>query len=130
MKAIKIDVVNKTVTTVDVGPTLEELYEALQCEVITTVFFPEFFKDDMFVDDEALLKEPNEILGAFFTDLYPNQPIFSNGLVVGFDPETGERVDCKMTAEQVASTVRFLDEKETQEMFKIWSNIPPTIHIF
>lgn len=115
---------------IDVGLTLDDLYQALECDIITAVFLPGPTADHIYIDEEGLLKSPEQLAGAFWTDLYPQQPLFGHGLIVGFDPETGNRLDCTLTVEEVSKTVRFLDKEELEYYHEVLNNIPPTIITF
>ena len=128
MKAIKIDVTNKRVEELDGEFDFKEIQKLLECDVITAVFL----KDShiIYVDDESLLKELSEVPGAFWTKLYPSQPLFGHGLVVKVDGETGEHVECTLTVEEVSDSLNFLNEKEIVHHHELLKNIPPQVITF
>lgn len=128
MKAIRIDVVNKTIEKVEIDGKLQDLYDNLKCEVVTAVFslVPEV-RDDLYVDDEALIKDLKDIPGGFFADFYNTQPLFGHGLLVGHDPETGEMTDCRMTLKEARRRIKFLKPAQVKYFHDLMSNIPPTI---
>lgn len=95
MKAILIDVVNQTVTDVNVEGGLQGWYKLIGCNYVECAhYFNEH--DSIMVDEEGLFKQPE----AFFFVEGAHQPFAGNGLVVGVD-ENGETVDVNMTAEEL-----------------------------
>ena len=54
-KAILIDSTNKTITEVEKGEGIEDIYKYLNCSTFTVVGLDK--NVDCFVDDEGLLKE-------------------------------------------------------------------------
>lgn len=108
-KALLINVQNESVTEVEViqdskGSYLKSIYNHLGCDLLDIV---NIGKDDVYVDDEGLMKITQD---SKFFQLNPNwQPLAGNGLILGFDPETGESIDTTMTVEQVKEMVVFLD---------------------
>ncbi|NBW33871.1 MAG: hypothetical protein EBR30_02330 [Cytophagia bacterium] len=128
MKAIRIDVTNKCVEQVDVGPTLDDIYKQIDCRVITIVSSEDSeLACEIYVDDESLLKDPTTLPGAFWAEFFPSQPLFGHGLIVSVDHETGERIDCTLKAEQVSEKIRFLTEDEVTHYHYLLKNIPVTI---
>lgn len=128
MKAIRIDVTNKCVEQVDVGPTLDDIYKELNCRVITAVLSEDpSIVCEIYVDDEALLKTASALPGAFWADFFPAQPLFGHGLVVSINHETGDRIDCPLKPEQISDKIRFLNEDEVKYYHHLLKNIPATI---
>ena len=103
MKAIKIDVRNKTVSIIDLKKGFRNTQKELECELFTCIGLPK--NDALYIDDEGLLKE--EPIGAFMIGSYP-QPLSGHGLIIGTDEETGESQDCQSTLEEIKKSVRFI----------------------
>lgn len=129
MKAILIDVRNKCVQEVDVPDSLDDIYKVLECHIITCAYFNTDISESLYVDDEALLKRPDELPGAFRISLYPSQPLFGHGLVVNHNEE-GERIDVTLTVSQVAEMVTFLSEEELRMFHAVLSSTPPSFTFF
>jgi hypothetical protein len=114
MRAIKIDVVNKTITEIqiDKNNTLKEM-QAVVGGLITVACELENV-DALMVNDEGLFMFPD-----FFFFEGNCQPNAGNGILVGTDMD-GNTVDCKTSLEEVKAKVRFLDKagalKLAQEM--------------
>lgn len=116
INAIKIDVVKKDVYPVIMKRGLNDMYELLDCDIVT---MPVILKNDdgLYVDDEALLREPADQHGAFIFSDYPFQPLFGHGLIIGCD-DRGDQADALSNVEDIKSKVVFLDKeglKEEQE---------------
>lgn len=131
MKTIRIDVTNKCVEEIDIPDDLDALFGALQCSIITTVYPVDTdITDQIYVDDEALIKNVSELPGGFFIKMFPSQPLLGHGLVVAIDHETGERIDCKLTVQEVSDQVRFLSDDEVVHYYNILNEVPPIHYIF
>ena len=106
-KGILIDVKNRTITEVEVieneqGSQLESIYKHLGCSTFGIANIDE--KNDVYVDEEGLLfMDDNTIL--FQID--NGQPLVGNGLIMGYDDETGESVDTTLSVEEVTSRVKY-----------------------
>lgn len=115
MRAIFIDVRNRCVEEIDLEPGIEPIYKKLECEIFAAVYpqsEEEYPNTNLYVDDETLLKQVNFLPGAFFIDMFPAQPLFGHGLIVGYDYDLGTRIDCTLSVQEVADMIRFLDEDE------------------
>lgn len=131
MKTIRIDVTKKCVEEIDIDDELETLYESLQCRVITTVYpIDPLITDQIYVDDEALLKDVNDLPGGFFIKMFPSQPLLGHGLVIAIDKNTGERIDCKLTVQEVAEQVTFLTDEEVVHYYNTLNEVPPLYYTF
>jgi hypothetical protein len=85
--------------------------------------------DTLFVDDEGLFIDPSALLGAFYIDGFPSQPLFGHGLIVGIDDE-GETDEVLSTVEEIKKKVTFLnDESAEYELLRL-RDIPPTFLSF
>ncbi len=102
LHAIKIDVEKQQVYAVSIPNTLQDIYQAIDCQTIDFVRECTLRKEDLIVDDEALLQEPQplsfEINGRVLT---------GNALVVGVDLKEGETTDCLSSVEEIQAQVRF-----------------------
>lgn len=103
MKAILINVHNRTVTEVDIDDGLDSLYKMLNVRVV------EIARNDLlrgqdvlYVDEEGLLKD-----NLFFDIDGGYQSIAGNGLIVGTD-EDGNSCDAETPLEFVVEAVDFL----------------------
>ena len=80
------------------------MYRLIDCDYVDVVrryLQPFGSEDDLWVDDEALLKEKPVMFG--FT-LYPQNvadPIIGNALVLGVDPNEGECISHSLTPEAI-----------------------------
>lgn len=131
MKAIRIDAKRRCVEAVEIDdPQLNDLYEALNCSIIAAVYpqTEEPINEIIYVDDEALLKNVEDIPGAFFIDLFPAQPIFGHALIFGYNYDGGN-TDTNLTIEQVSDMVEFIDDDEL-ELYHKHYNKPPQIFSF
>lgn len=102
MKAIKIDVVNKSVYYVEITGN-ENLCDHIDCEVF---YCPHIFEnfDSMLSGDKWL--EPDNIYGCFILqDL--KYPIINNSLILGTNTEGDELGDVKLTIEDVSEMIVF-----------------------
>jgi hypothetical protein len=102
MKAFFIDVIRKTVAEISIGKGIEEIYKVMECRTFEVPYYAELKNfDSLYCDEEARLGEPS---GAF---TYKGNLIFNHGLVMGFDPKTGESEDAKSSLEDIAKLVTF-----------------------
>lgn len=125
IKAILINVVDKTVTEVELNHSdessngLAEIYKLLNCTCITAaeayIFTP--LEHALFVDDEGLLKDQPD--GAF--QIGSGQVLSGNGLIVGIDEE-GATISHNMIIEKFKEKVTFRDVADLPEpSFEIYS---------
>ena len=112
-RGILIDVTNKTITEVVVtenerGSQLSSIYEHVDCELVNVLNIGDH---DIYVDDEGLFKKPPSELKFFVWEDF-DQPIPGNGLIMGFDSNTGSSMNCELTIEYVKSKVKFLSYED------------------
>lgn len=127
--AIKIDVVNQEVypVTVQVG-NLDDIYNHLACDLFTCpMTFPN--TDVLYVDDEGLFVDPSALLGAFYIDGFPSQPLFGHGLIMGTDDE-GETDEVMSSVEEIKKKVTFLSDTTAEYELLKYRDIPPTFLTF
>ena len=108
IKGLLICPSERTITEVDVeegdSSFLHAMYRLIDCDYVDVVrryLQPFGSEDDLWVDDEALLKEKPVMFG--FT-LYPQNvadPIIGNALVLGVDPNEGECISHSLTPEAI-----------------------------
>ena len=127
--AIKIDVVKQEVYPVQISTkNIYDIYNQLACDIFTCPMTLDN-NDTLFVDDEGLFIDPSALLGAFYMDGYPSQPLFGHGLIVGIDDE-GETDEVLSTVEEIKKKVTFLnDESAEYELLRL-RDIPPTFLSF
>jgi hypothetical protein len=106
-KGILIDVKNRTITEVEVienaqGSQLESIYKHLGCSTFEVVNIDE--QNDVYVDEEGLLFMDDNTM---FFQMDNGQPLAGNGLIMGYDDETGDSVDTTLSVEEVTSRVKF-----------------------
>lgn len=111
MKAILIDVTNRSVTEVQIGDDWREISRTIGCDMFTTVRLTD--TETLFVDDEGLFTDKD----FFHLNGYP-QPLAGNGLILGTSL-SGESVDTKLFADVVASHISFSSKKESHVEPKI-----------
>ena len=115
-KGILIDVHNRTITEVEVtkdtnGSELQSMYNHIKCEMVECVSFNE--KNDVWVNEEGLLNlTPFSIF--FKIEGYPDF-LCGNGLILGYDDETGDSSDTTLTIDDVKSKVTFHTLNEVED---------------
>lgn len=112
MKAILIDVNNKTITEVEVtsnheGSQLDSIYKHVGCDMVEVVNIGE---NDIYVDEEGLLKFTPST-NFFMWKGYP-QPLAGNGLIMGYDESTGNSIGVTLSVDEVKNNVSFLTHRD------------------
>jgi len=125
MKAIKIDVIDRSVYLVDIDDTLESIYSNLDCELFTC---PTMLKnlDVLYVDDEGLYNNDGESYKGCFVFNNSPQPYYGHGLVTGTTDE-GETADILSSVQDIERAVTFLDDVEGKHILEELKNIKPYI---
>ena len=101
IKGILIDVYNKKVEEIEFENTLSKYYEIIKCDLVTTTPFD--VNDDLIVDDEGLLKNPDRFFS--FNDM--REPQYAgNGIIVGFN-DKGEWISHSVNLKAVQKSVVF-----------------------
>lgn len=106
MKAIKIDVVKKSVELIDLQDGLQPIYDAIgnQCTAFECpVTFPN--GDILYTDENGYINDLPQIGGFSYPDW--QTPITGNGIILGVNHKNGESQNCITTVEQVKSVIRF-----------------------
>lgn len=126
MKVLKIDVVAKTVTEIELEKGIKNIYAAIGngCNLFCVPV--EFDNGDcLFADDEALLQENVE--GAFIMEGW-SFPIVGNALVIGTNYE-GDSTDAKTTID-LFSKITFLDKDAAEQRKQDVFNSPKIVTFF
>lgn len=108
MKAILINASNRTVTEVEYDGNFRNLQKLIGCDCFTLApLNSENAADDvsLFVDDEGLLKAPEEFFHIAGVTLYP---LAGNGVILGVDYE-GNSVDSPVDVADIESRIVFLN---------------------
>ena len=108
MKAILIDPLDQSVSEVDYNGDYKELYNLLNCRTFDCVRIND--TNDMYVDDEGLLKNPNR----YFK--YGQQTLAGMGLILAHNEE-GESVGTTLSSAEVFEKVEFLPEGHVEEPY-------------
>ncbi len=83
---------------------LPSIYGHLKCSTFEVVQYNE--ENDVYVDEEGLMYM-NDDTKFFKLGNYP-QPLAGNGLIMGFDDETGDNGDTKLSIEEIKNQVKFM----------------------
>lgn len=127
MKVLKIDVVAKTVTEIELGKGIKNIYAAIGngCNLFCVPV--EFDNgDSIYADDEALLQENVE--GAFIMEGW-DYPIVGNALIIGVNEE-GDSSDCKTSLDDLFSKITFLDKDAAEQRKQDVFNSPKIVTFF
>ncbi len=108
MRGILINSSERTVSEIEYDGNWRTIGPTIGCDLFTVVSgLPE--GDDLFVDDEGLLRA-NEKTTFFRLPWYPT-PLAGSGLILGFDSETGDTVEAKSSLEDYKSRVSFMSSQ-------------------
>jgi len=102
MKAILIDPFNTSFHIIEIGDTLQDIYDAIDCNTFDIGVF--HGSTDIYIDDEGLLKESNRYFKTWKGNIYAGK-----GLLLDTDDE-GNSTDVSVGILQVQSSIRFLPE--------------------
>ena len=105
MKALLIDPRTQTVTPLEINDW-RDIAPALECDLFDVVQIRP--NVSVYVDDEGLYKDDQ----CFFQLIHYPQPLAGRGLVLGFDPETGDSTDCPVTADQILNHLFWMEPLE------------------
>ena len=114
-KGILINPTNETISEclIDTTKGLEDYYKHLECGTFDIAHIGD--GHDVYIDDEGLLNIDHDT--RFFSIEGYYQPLAGNGIVMGFDNETGDSIDCTLTIDEVKARVKFHTLAEVQRMF-------------
>jgi len=107
-KGILINAEDRTITEVEVNDNIAELIgvRTFACVDITET-------ETAFVDEEGLLNSPQH----FITLEGYHDPLAGNALILGFEYETAESVDTRLSLAEVKRLVKFHSRKEIVAMY-------------
>ena len=108
MKAILINPFDETIKEVVYSGNYHEIYYLTDCTTFDVVRLSE--TDDMYIDDEGLLKSSNR----YFT-IFDNN-FAGKALLLGHDQE-GETTDTTFTVEQIEKSISFLPEGHREQPY-------------
>lgn len=109
MRAIFIDSENETLENVELGDDPSEITSLLKCDLFDVVRVTA--EDDLFVDDEGLLKVAEDT--KFFT-VRGGTPFAGNGLILGHT-ESGDSAPTKLNLYMLGQSTEFLSLNEMKE---------------
>ena len=122
VKALKINAANKTIVEVEKGEGIQDIYKHVGCQSFEVV--PIGYPDEVasiYVDEEALCKEAyidedgvKHGMHGFHVENWPHL-VIGNGLVMGFDPETGDSGDCPLSIEELQKVITFVEFDRPQD---------------
>jgi hypothetical protein len=103
VRAILIDAKARTITESEIpdGATLDAMQSAVGGSIETAFEFPNH--DTVFVNEEGLLGPMPD----WFEVKGGHQPFVGNGIVCGFDPDSGDTIAAKSTIEEIRAAVTF-----------------------
>ena len=113
IKAILIDSQKETFTEVKITDW-RDISPLIGCRNFDCVNLMDMDTHTLYVDDEGMfdLDESSKFMvvkGAY-------QPFAGNGLILGFDIDSGDSLDCTMTIEDVERMVSFANINQVREM--------------
>ena len=111
-KAILVDSATKTITEVEVGSGIQDIYKHLNCDTFDIMRLGGGV--DMYLDDEGLLKNSwidkdgtkHNMVGIQLRGV--GQVVMGNGLIMGHNEE-GDSVDSPVSVAQVEAVVTFVE---------------------
>jgi len=109
MRAIKINVIGKTVTEIQMQDGFKSICKQLDAGGYESIRLTP--NDYLWVDDEGLLKE--KPIGAFKIEGYP-QALSGHGVIFGVDAG-GNSMDTKLNVDLIRQYVTFVDSEELPE---------------
>lgn len=112
-KAILIDVDTKEIKEVTIEDGIDAIYKQLKCDTFDVIRLDN--KNDIYVDDNGVLSITPDT--KFFKHEDYHQPIAGNGLVMGFDFESGDSVDTTITVKNLKSKITFMTLHEVQTLY-------------
>ena len=106
MKAIQINSTKRTITAIEVSG-LESMQAVVggDIEVATEIKHNDKW-NTFYCNEEGLSLNVRD----WFIVQDAHQPFKGNGLIVGFDPDSGESIDTNLTVEDVKKVVKFADD--------------------
>lgn len=107
MKAILINPFDETITEVEYSGDFKQIYKLIDCSTFDVVMLCD--SDDLFVDDEGLLKD-----NRYFS--WSGRNFAGKGLILGHDDE-GESIATTYDLQEVIDRVEWLPEGHREEPY-------------
>ena len=113
-KGILINPKAETITEcfIDTIKGLDDYYSQLECQTFDIAHIGN--GHDVYIDDEGLLSIQHDT--KFFSIEGYHQPLAGNGIVMGFEAETGNTIDCTLTLDEIKARVKFHTLNEVRQM--------------
>ena len=108
MRVILINPYNQTIKEAVYGGDYREIYDLIGCRTFDIVSLSD--ADDLYVDDEGLLKDDNR----YFS--WSGRNFAGAGLILGHDDE-GETIETTYDLQEVVDRVEFLPEGHKEEPY-------------
>lgn len=117
MKAILIDVKSKCLEEIEVGNTLQDVYDIVDCSYMDLIK-PENLKENnaFLCDATAEFESVDNLKGGFKSDFFSDNIIFGNALVIGIN-ENGTRCDCDVSVVELLDHIQFCNDEEVKEEY-------------
>tara|TARA_R110002012_G_scaffold294538_2_gene490737 strand:+ start:1459 stop:1830 length:372 start_codon:yes stop_codon:yes gene_type:complete len=107
MKAILIDPFDESVSEVEYNGDYKEIYNLADCRTFDVVSLDD--TNDVYVDDEGLLKNPTRYFRIFSYNTMRLVTLAGKGLILGHNDD-GETIATTLNANEYAETIQFLPE--------------------
>jgi hypothetical protein len=117
MKAILIDVKTKCLEEIEVGNSLQDVYDAVNCAYVD-LLKPDNFKENnaLLCDATAEFESVDTLKGGFKSDFFSDNIVFGNALVIGLN-DNGTRCDCTVSVLELLDHIQFCEEEEIKEEY-------------
>ncbi len=128
MKAIYIDPTTRTIKEIECNGDIHEMYRIMQVDLVTVVHVTA--KDDLWLDDEGLLKTEDQDYFLWSDERSEGLFVFAGkGLILGSTPQ-GETTDCKIGVEDVEHRLCWMDRESGRAEAERMLSAPPEILFF
>lgn len=117
MKAIFIDVKSKCLEEIEIGDSLQDLYDVVNCNFLDLIKPVNLSDHALLCDATAAFETVDTLKGGFKSDYLGGAVVFGNAVVVGID-DAGVRTDCTLSVVELLDHIQFCDEEELKEEFK------------
>ena len=114
MKAILIDPFDQSVSEVEYNGDYKEIYNLTDCRTFDVVSLDD--TNDIYVDDEGLLKNPTRYFRIFSYNTMRLVTLAGKGLILGHNDD-GETIATTLNANEYAETIQFLPEGYVEEPY-------------
>jgi hypothetical protein len=107
MKAILINTTERKISEIEINKVYPDANKAMGVDLIQCGVDFESKAATLYVDEEGLLKSGNPVFKVTKEAPEWQDKFAGNGIVVGFDMETGENGDCPFTVEEVRGMIEW-----------------------